>query len=180
MYIINAALYNVTPLCTIAIDHALVIVLVEQQQQKTHTFYLPVVETTVTLQDVAVLLGLRIDGGPTITPVMQDLRAAYHELLDLIQTAMHLMEPVYVFCGSVILSALDLLPIQLKTLCITSHERIFLCYWALICYPVNHEIRCNFPCCFCCGISRKLDLSRGVVPYSRAYIAIQQHCSLVT
>ncbi|XP_027364596.1 serine/threonine-protein phosphatase 7 long form homolog [Abrus precatorius] len=37
-------------------------------EPKTHTFHLPPGEYTITLQDVAILLGLRIDGRPVIAP----------------------------------------------------------------------------------------------------------------
>lgn len=80
-YIVNAGLYGVVRLETIAIDHALITALVERWRQETHTFHLLVGETTVALQDVAVLLGLRIDGHPIISPVIPDVRAMCQELL---------------------------------------------------------------------------------------------------
>ena len=46
------------------LDHHLVTVLVERWRLKTHTFHLLEGECTVTLQDVAVQTGLRIDGEP--------------------------------------------------------------------------------------------------------------------
>ncbi|XP_071916738.1 serine/threonine-protein phosphatase 7 long form homolog isoform X2 [Coffea arabica] len=48
------------------LDHALITSLVERWRPETHTFHLPVGETTVTLQDVEVLWGLPIDGPPVI------------------------------------------------------------------------------------------------------------------
>lgn len=48
------------------LDHGLITALVERWRSETHTFHFPVGETTVTLQDVEVLLGLRADG-PAIT-----------------------------------------------------------------------------------------------------------------
>lgn len=63
-YVITAGLYGVSRIGSIRIDHALVTALVERWRQETHSFHLPVGEATITLQDVAVLLGLRIDGRP--------------------------------------------------------------------------------------------------------------------
>ena len=40
--------------------------LVERWRLETHMFHVPVGEMTITLQDVAIILGLRIDG-PTVT-----------------------------------------------------------------------------------------------------------------
>ena len=44
------------------IDEALVTAMVDRWRPETHTFHLPCGEMTVTLQDIAMILGLRIDG----------------------------------------------------------------------------------------------------------------------
>ena len=44
------------------IDHNLITTFFEQWQPETHTFHLPHGETTITLQDVEVLLGIPLDG----------------------------------------------------------------------------------------------------------------------
>ncbi|KAJ9561919.1 hypothetical protein OSB04_007079 [Centaurea solstitialis] len=44
------------------LDHALITELVERWRPETHTFHLPIGEVTVTLQDVQLIWGLRIDG----------------------------------------------------------------------------------------------------------------------
>jgi hypothetical protein len=52
-------------------DSATLRTLVNQWRLETHTFHLPCGETMVTLQDVALILGLPIDGSPicgTVTP----------------------------------------------------------------------------------------------------------------
>jgi len=46
--------------------------LVERWRFKSHTFYLPVGECTITLKDVALQLGLRIDGRPVTGPTYYD------------------------------------------------------------------------------------------------------------
>ena len=48
------------------IDWPLITCLVERWRLETHTFHVPIGEMTITLQDVAITLGLRIDG-PTVT-----------------------------------------------------------------------------------------------------------------
>lgn len=47
-------------------DSALIAALVERWRRETNTFHLPVGEITITLEDVALLLGLAIDGEPVI------------------------------------------------------------------------------------------------------------------
>ncbi|KAK9939647.1 hypothetical protein M0R45_016337 [Rubus argutus] len=51
---------------TISLDNALISALVERWRKETNTFHLPVGEMTITLEDVALLLGLPIDGKPVI------------------------------------------------------------------------------------------------------------------
>ena len=46
------------------VDHHLITALVERWRSETHTFHLHCSETTITLTNVAVLRGLRIDGDP--------------------------------------------------------------------------------------------------------------------
>lgn len=53
---------GVARLTGIYIDWSLVTALVERWRPETHTFHLPVGECTITLQDVSVILGLRVDG----------------------------------------------------------------------------------------------------------------------
>ena len=47
-------------------DHTLITVLVEKLRAKTNTFHLPCEEAMVTLEDVAYIYGLPIDG-PAVT-----------------------------------------------------------------------------------------------------------------
>ena len=51
------------------IDHNLITAFVERWRPETQTFHLPHGETTITLQDVEVLLGIPIDGEAIIGPI---------------------------------------------------------------------------------------------------------------
>ncbi|CBI37541.3 unnamed protein product, partial [Vitis vinifera] len=63
-YIIQAGFYGVYRVGFIQLDWTLITALVERWRQETHTFHLAVGESTITLQDTAVLLGLRVHGDP--------------------------------------------------------------------------------------------------------------------
>jgi len=59
----------------------LVSVLVERWRTETHTFHFPHGETTITLQDVALQLGLKIDGLSVTDIIIGDVRVACQALL---------------------------------------------------------------------------------------------------
>ncbi|XP_012848924.1 PREDICTED: serine/threonine-protein phosphatase 7 long form homolog isoform X1 [Erythranthe guttata] len=61
---LKAGFYGVYKAGRMRLDHALITALVERWRPETHTFHLPVGETTVTLQDISVLWGLPVDGDP--------------------------------------------------------------------------------------------------------------------
>ncbi|XP_031266286.1 serine/threonine-protein phosphatase 7 long form homolog isoform X2 [Pistacia vera] len=63
-FVVEAGFYGVYRIGFIQLDWPLVTALVERWRQETHTFHFAVGESTITLQDVAVLLGLRIHGYP--------------------------------------------------------------------------------------------------------------------
>ena len=63
----RAGFYSVARVGWLQVDHALVTAMVERWRQETHTFHLPIGEATITLEDVAVLLGLPVDRDPVIT-----------------------------------------------------------------------------------------------------------------
>ena len=60
--LLRAGFYGVYRIGHIRLDHPLITALVERWRTETHTFHFPTGEATVTLQDVSVLYGLRIDG----------------------------------------------------------------------------------------------------------------------
>ncbi|XP_014517244.1 serine/threonine-protein phosphatase 7 long form homolog [Vigna radiata var. radiata] len=62
----------VSKLRHLKIDHELVTTLVERWRPETHTFHLPTGECTITLQDVSLQLGLRVDGPLVIGPIKFD------------------------------------------------------------------------------------------------------------
>ena len=59
-------LEQLSNIARMTIDHALITALVERWRSKTNTFHLPCGEATVTLEDVAYIYGLPIDG-PAVT-----------------------------------------------------------------------------------------------------------------
>jgi Plant mobile domain len=63
-YLKNIGLFHVARIGHTNIDKAYITTLVERWRPETHTFHMPVGELTVTLQDVACLWGLPIDGIP--------------------------------------------------------------------------------------------------------------------
>lgn len=64
--LMRAGFYGVSRAGHIVFDHALVSALIERWRPETHTFHMPMGECTITLQDVALQLGLPIDGTPVI------------------------------------------------------------------------------------------------------------------
>ena len=60
-YVIIAGFYGIYRLGHIMIDWPLITCLVERLRLETHTFHVLVGEMTITLQDVAIILGLRIN-----------------------------------------------------------------------------------------------------------------------
>ena len=60
----QARFYGASRLATFQHDAALVSALVERWRPETHTFHMVQGECTITLEDVAIQLGLRCDGLP--------------------------------------------------------------------------------------------------------------------
>ena len=63
-YVIRSVFYGMYRIGHVTLDWALITSLVERWCLETHTFHLPVGEMTITLQDVVIILGLRIHGPP--------------------------------------------------------------------------------------------------------------------
>lgn len=89
--LLRAGFYGVYRIGPIRLDHHLVTTLVERWRIETRTFHFPVGESTVTLQDVAILFGLPVDGhavtGKDPGNKLDDLIALCVELLGAAPTA---------------------------------------------------------------------------------------------
>ncbi|XP_050904925.1 protein MAINTENANCE OF MERISTEMS-like [Lathyrus oleraceus] len=70
-YIERAGFGHVMHVVNATIDAKFILALCERWRPETHTFHLPTGECTVTLEDVYMLLGLRIDGKPVTGNVQQ-------------------------------------------------------------------------------------------------------------
>ena len=75
--------YGVARLGFISLDCHLITAFVERWQPETHTFYLPQGECTITLQDIAMLIGLPVDGDVVISSTCLDWRRVCYSLLGL-------------------------------------------------------------------------------------------------
>ena len=80
-YMIHAGFYGIYRLGHIMIDWPLITCLVERWRPETHTFHVPVGEMTTTLQDVAIILGLRVDGPSVFGTCVLDVAELCGELL---------------------------------------------------------------------------------------------------
>ncbi|RVX08332.1 Serine/threonine-protein phosphatase 7 long form-like [Vitis vinifera] len=80
-YVMQSGFYGVYRVGHISLDWPLITSLVERWRPETHTFHLPIGEMTVTLQDVAMILGLRIHGPPITGTCDIDWSLLRYELL---------------------------------------------------------------------------------------------------
>uniref|UniRef100_A0A1S3YU70 Serine/threonine-protein phosphatase 7 long form homolog n=1 Tax=Nicotiana tabacum TaxID=4097 RepID=A0A1S3YU70_TOBAC len=60
--LLNTSFYSIFEIGRLQLDWSLITALIERWRPETHTFYLPISEATLMLQDVQVLYGLRADG----------------------------------------------------------------------------------------------------------------------
>jgi len=68
----QAGFTNIAKLRHLKVDHASVTSLLERWRPETHTFHLAKCECTITLQDISLQLGLRVDGAPIVEEKMFD------------------------------------------------------------------------------------------------------------
>ena len=80
-YVIRPGFYGIYRLGHIMIDWALITCLVKRWRPETHTFHVPVGEMTITLQDIAIILGIRINGPAVMGTCVLDVAELCRELL---------------------------------------------------------------------------------------------------
>ncbi|KAL6339402.1 hypothetical protein AAG906_032934 [Vitis piasezkii] len=79
----QAGFYGVARLGFISLDWHLITAFVERWRLETHTFHLPQGECTITLQDIAMLIGLPVDGDVVTGSTCLDWRRVCYSLLGL-------------------------------------------------------------------------------------------------
>eukprot|EP00261_Vitis_vinifera_P018241 XP_010648236.1 PREDICTED: serine/threonine-protein phosphatase 7 long form homolog [Vitis vinifera] len=79
----QAGFYGVARLGFISLDWHLITAFVERWRSETHTFHLPQGECTITLQDIAMLIGLTVDGDVVTGSTCLDWRRVCYSLLGL-------------------------------------------------------------------------------------------------
>jgi len=79
--LVRAGFYGISRVVHFVYEPPLVSALIERWRPETHTFHFPQGECTITLQDVAVQLGLPVDGAPVIGPTNYNWRQLAEELL---------------------------------------------------------------------------------------------------
>ena len=83
-YVIQSGFYGLYRIGQVTLNWALITSMVERWHLETHTFRLLIGEMTVTLQDVAIILGLRIRGPPVTNTRDFDVSSLCQELLGMI------------------------------------------------------------------------------------------------
>ncbi|XP_057418732.1 serine/threonine-protein phosphatase 7 long form homolog [Lotus japonicus] len=83
----QAGFYEAALAGSLKLDKVLISAMVERWRPETHTFHMPFGECTITLQDVAVHLGLPIDGNPVIGVIWCDWSELVEDLLGVVPPA---------------------------------------------------------------------------------------------
>ena len=83
-YVIRFGFYGLYRIGHVTLDWALMTSLVERWRLETHTFHLLVGEMTITLKDVAIILGLWIHGPPVTDTCDFNVLSLCQELLGVI------------------------------------------------------------------------------------------------
>lgn len=86
-YLERAGFYGASCAGHFMFDNALVSALVERWRPETHTFHMSDGECTITLQDVAIQLGLPVDGHPVIGYIPTDVSELCRQCLGKVPTA---------------------------------------------------------------------------------------------
>ncbi|XP_057724729.1 serine/threonine-protein phosphatase 7 long form homolog isoform X1 [Arachis stenosperma] len=81
-HIWKTGFYHIFQIGVVQCQSALINALVERWRPETHTFHLPVCECVVTLEDVALILGLSTNGLPITRPSLSSFEAMEAECLD--------------------------------------------------------------------------------------------------
>ncbi|XP_020236263.1 protein MAIN-LIKE 2 [Cajanus cajan] len=77
----RAGFMGMTQISYFLVDNHLISALVERWRPETHMFHMPFGECTITLEDVAILLGLKISGAPITGYASMDWGALVQRLL---------------------------------------------------------------------------------------------------
>nr|GMD56019.1 serine/threonine-protein phosphatase 7 long form homolog [Ipomoea batatas] len=80
----EAGFLAITRLGYMKLDHHLITALVERWRPEVHAFHLPLGEVTIILQDVEVLLGLKVDGRPVIGKIDQSNLVRFTQIENLL------------------------------------------------------------------------------------------------
>ncbi|XP_057432517.1 serine/threonine-protein phosphatase 7 long form homolog [Lotus japonicus] len=83
----QAGFYETALAGSLKLDKVLISAMVERWRPETHTFHMPFGECTITLQDVAVHLGLPIDGNPVTGVTWCDWSELVEDLLGVVPPA---------------------------------------------------------------------------------------------
>ena len=80
-YITEVGFEGLFKVPNLEVDHALITTLVENWHLETHTFHLQHGEMGITLQDIEVMLRIRVDGLPMTRSIKLDCPGLCHDLL---------------------------------------------------------------------------------------------------